>query len=103
MEMRKWKSYNCPKVKVGDLVRVIDITEGEEEYENDYIDGTVFYVGDDDTILLELDKNYREVGKISGWIADNFEKSKYGCEVGRLYWWFYSWKLLKMKKRLEIE
>jgi len=102
--MNKWKSYDCPKVKVGDLVRVIDISDGEEEYENDYIDGVVFYVEeDDDTILLELDKNYREVGKICGWTADDFVKSKYGCKEDRLYWWFYTWKLLKIKKRLEIE
>lgn len=102
--MYKWKSYDCPKVKVGDLVRVIDISGGEEEYENDYIDGTVFYVReDDDTILLELDKNYREVGKIEGWASDAFTKSKYGCKKNRLYWWFRTWKLLKIKKRLEIE
>jgi hypothetical protein len=97
--MSKWKSYNCPKVKVGDLVRVIDITEGEE-YENDYIDGTVFYT-EDDSILLELDKNYSKVGTIEGWIADDFVKSEYGCKADRLYWWFFSWK--KFKKRLEIE
>jgi len=102
--MYKWKSYDCPKVKVGDLVRVIDISDGEEEYENDYIDGTVFYVeGYDNTILLELDKNYRKIGKIKGWSSDIFTKSHYGCKEGRLYWWFFTWKLLKIKKRLEIE
>jgi len=100
--MFKWKSYDCPKVKKGDFVRVIDISNNEYEYENDYIDGTVIYAKND-TILLELDKNYSTIGKIEGWLTDSFSKYKFGCKEGRVYWWFWTWKLLKIKKRLEIE
>lgn len=98
--MNKVGIFDCPRVKKNDIVEVVYKCASIKD-ENYYkrVRGKVVYIDDD--ILIELPQNFKKVGDIKGWIADESEERSYGCLKERLYWWISTYR--KIENNLEIE
>ena len=100
--MRRVGIFNCPPVKINDRVEFIYNCCSIEQYNYKCrVKGKVIYIGGDIDILIELPQNFKKVGDIKGWMADENEEKEYRCCKNKLYWWATTYR--KIENNLEIE
>ena len=98
--MKRIGIFNCPSVKKNDYVEFIYNCDSTEQYNYKCrVRGKVICINGTSDILVELPQNFKKVGNIKGWIAD--EHSGHGCCKNKLYWWVETYR--KIENSLEIE
>lgn len=97
--MNKLGVFNCPLVKKNNYVEFIYNCGYIEDYNYKCrAVGKVTCINGTSDILIELPQNFKKIGDIKGWIAEDKE---YGCCKNKLYWWVETYR--KIENSLEIE